>query len=87
MARVYVPHALKPICEQRDFIDVVAGSVREAIDRLEEQYPGVRPRLCRADRLMPGMAVSVNGAASSLGLLQPLKPDDEVHFLPAIGGG
>ena len=44
-------------------------------------------RLCDGDGLAPGLAVSVNGAASALGLLQKVKPDDEVHFLPAIGGG
>jgi molybdopterin converting factor small subunit len=31
--------------------------------------------------------VAVNGAVSSVGLLQKVPDGSEVHFLPAIGGG
>ena len=39
------------------------------------------------DRLKPGIAVAVNGQVSQLGHLQPLQEDNEVFFVPAIGGG
>ena len=36
---------------------------------------------------MPGMAVIVDGETGNVGLLEKVKEDSEVHFLPAIGGG
>ena len=54
---------------------------------LERRYPGVKARLCDAGGLRPGMVVAVDTAVAGLGLLQPVGPDSEVHFLPAIGGG
>jgi hypothetical protein len=33
------------------------------------------------------VAVIVDGEASVLGMLERLREDSEVHFLPAIGGG
>ena len=68
-------------------IEVDATTVRQLIEKLEVMYPGVKSQLCVNDRLRPGLAVTVNSNASSLGLRQPLSPGDEVHFLPAIGGG
>jgi molybdopterin synthase sulfur carrier subunit len=70
-----------------DQVDVEAGSVRQAVARLEELYPGIGSHLCDGDDLKPGLTVAVDGNVSSLGLLTKLKPDSEVHFLPAIGGG
>jgi molybdopterin synthase sulfur carrier subunit len=62
-------------------------TVRQLIDSLEQQYPGLRDRLCTADGLRPGVAVVVDGIASPVGWLQPVRPDSEVHFIPAISGG
>jgi hypothetical protein len=37
--------------------------------------------------IIPGFALSVDGALVSKGLLSPVGPHSEVHFLPAFGGG
>jgi molybdopterin synthase sulfur carrier subunit len=67
---------------------VVEGvTVREVIDRLEALYPGTKSQLVRDDQLRPGLTVAIDSAVSSAGLRQSVKPDSEVHFLPAIGGG
>ena len=68
-------------------VEVEGRNVRELIDRLEARFPGVKARLCQGDELQPGLNVAVAGSLSALGLLQPVDPDAEVHFLPAIGGG
>ncbi len=86
MPRIFIPPLLRPLTGV-DAVDVEAANVRQAIERLEEQFPGVRARLCDGDGLKPGLTVAVDGHVSSIGLLQKLKPDSEVHFLPAIGGG
>lgn len=64
-------------------------NVRQLIDDLEHQYPGLKARLYNEaeDTLMPGLAVMVDGDASLIGMLERVREDSEVHFLPAIGGG
>jgi molybdopterin synthase sulfur carrier subunit len=64
-------------------------NVRQIINDLEKQYPGLKEMLYdeEEDNLMPGIAVIVDGDASLIGLLERVREDSEVHFLPAIGGG
>ncbi len=54
---------------------------------MENRFPGIRAKLCDEDELKPGLTVAVDSNVSSIGLLQKLSDDSEVHFLPAIGGG
>jgi molybdopterin synthase sulfur carrier subunit len=84
---VYVPPQLKMLTGGAETVAVDCRNVRGAIAKLDEQFPGVKERLCQGDELRPGVSVSVNGRISSLGLYQKVQPQDEVHFIPAIGGG
>lgn len=70
-------------------LQVAGGSVRQIINNLEKDYPGVRAWLCDEEGvdLLPGIAVIVDGDASQLGLMERVGEDSEVHFLPALGGG
>jgi sulfur-carrier protein len=86
MPRVFIPPTLRALVGS-EVVDVPGRSVREVIEALDAQFPGVRQRLRDDDGLRSGIAVAVGGSVSSLGLLQRVGPDDEVHFLPAIGGG
>ena len=87
MARVFIPPLLRPLTGGASEIDVEGSSVRQVIAALDERYPGIGERLCEGDQLRPGLAVAVDGRMSSVGLLQKVQPESEVHFLPAIGGG
>lgn len=66
---------------------VEGATVRQIINNLEAEFPGIKARLVDNDRIMPGMAVIVDGEVTRLGLLQRVSEDNEIHFLPAIGGG
>ena len=87
MPTVYVPPLLRDLTGGDDVLEVEGQNVREAIERLDARFPGLRDRLCRGNQLAPGLSVTVDGRVSSLGLIQKLEPTSEVHFLPAIGGG
>lgn len=87
MAKVFIPPALRTLTAEQSEVVVDGETVREVIDRLDSIYPGIKAQLCRADQLRPGLAVAVDTSITSLGLNQRLRPDSEVHFLPAIGGG
>ena len=87
MITVFIPPQLRVFADGTESVDVEAGSVRQAIERLDALFPGIADRLRQGDELRPGLSVSVSGRVSGLGLFQKVSPGDEVHFLPAISGG
>lgn len=87
MPTVWIPPLLRDLTGGRETIPVVGATVGEVIDALEQLHPGIRERLCASGNLRPGLAAFVDTEAARQGLAQPVGPDSEVHFLPAIGGG
>ena len=87
MPTVIIPTPLRDITGDVTEIEVEARTVGEVIDQLDGLYPGIAERLRVDDEIRPGLAVAIDGAMSSRGLMQKLQPESEVHFLPAIGGG
>lgn len=61
--------------------------MREIIDNLEDACPGIRDRLVDEGRLRSNIRVAVDGRISSLGLLERVSQDSEIHFVAAVGGG
>ncbi len=87
MATVYIPHQMRELTGGQSTLEVGAGSVRDVIATLEDQFPGISARLCRDGELAPSLQVTVDGVLSHRGIRATVKPNSEVHFLPAIGGG
>ena len=63
-------------------VDVPGDTVRRVIEALDKIYPGIGAVLSDS-----GMAVAVDGHIHQDGLYEPVPPDAEVYFLPAIRGG
>ena len=61
--------------------------MREAIENLEVQFPGVKERLCEGDRIRPNISVLVDGHVTHLKIRERLEETSEVHFVIAISGG
>ena len=87
MAAVWIPPLLRDLTGGLESVNVSGSTVRQLIDQFDELHPGIKARLCDSGALRPGLAVVVDGLVAPLGLLQSVRPDSEVHFLPAIGGG
>jgi molybdopterin synthase sulfur carrier subunit len=87
MALVWIPPLLRDLTGGSETADVPGANVGQLIEALEQQFPGVRSRLCPGEVLRPGLAVIVDGQVARFGLLEPVGPDSEVHFLPALAGG
>jgi molybdopterin synthase sulfur carrier subunit len=89
MAEVWIPTAMLPLTQGQQRVQIEGSTVRQIVNNLEKKFPGTKVRLCddQEDDLLPGVAVIVDGDASQLGLLERVREDSEVHFLPAIGGG
>ena len=87
MATVYIPTMLLPVTGGVKQAQVEARNVRQLINGLEEQFPGIRERLLEDNQVRPNLAVSIDGEVARMGLLERVGETSEVHFVPAISGG
>lgn len=87
MPTIFIPAQLRSLTDGLTTVELTAADVGEAIDRLDERFPGIRARLCQGGDLMPGLQVSIDHRFTRQGLAAELAPRSEVHFLPVIGGG
>ena len=62
-------------------IKVLSDNIRAVIRELDKQFPGV------GDVLKTDMAVAIDGEIYQDVLLEPVGPNSEVAFIPAIEGG
>ena len=87
MPEVWIPALLLPLSGGRQKVNIPGKTIRQVIDNLELEYPGMRERLLDGDQLRPSISVVVDGVISQDKLRQMLEDDSEVHFMPAISGG
>jgi len=87
MPTVIVPALLRKLTNGQERVAVRGATVRQVVEDLERQFPGIKPHLVEDGDLKSGIAVSVDGEMGVGGLLDPVKENSEVYFLPAIGGG
>jgi molybdopterin synthase sulfur carrier subunit len=87
MPTVWIPALLRHLTGQRETVQVSGQSVREVIDALETQFPGIKARLIQGEALRPGLAVVIDTEVSREGLSAAVAENSEVHFIPAVGGG
>ena len=87
MADLHLPATLPPLFANLPrHITVEAGTVAEAIDRLEERWPGLRDRLCE-----PGPSlrrhINVYVDRQRADLATSLEKTSRVDVIAAISGG
>ena len=87
MPRVFIPPQMRSLTEGREVVDARGAHVREVLEDIEVRFPGIMDRLCQDGSLRPDVSVVVGGAIATLGLLQRVEPDTEIHFLPVLAGG
>ncbi len=87
MADIHLPPTLPPLFENLPRrLDVEAATVADVIERLNDQWPGMRDRLCDpGPALRPHINVYVDRERA--GLDTPLEPGSRVDVLAAISGG
>jgi len=87
MPTLWIPAPIRDLTHGKASVVVAGSSVREAIESLEAEYPGVKDRLCEEGKVRPNISVLVNGQVSHLKMREKLEEDSEVHFVIAISGG
>jgi molybdopterin synthase sulfur carrier subunit len=87
MATVILPRSLVSLIPgTKRSTDVDAATVADAIDRLDEQTPGIRNRLVDSGPVIR-QHINVFVDAQPAALDTPLRPDSTVHVIPAVSGG
>ena len=87
MPTVIVPALLRRLTGGKDRVAVSGTNVRQVVDDLERQFPGIKAHLVEDGDLKSGVAVSIDGEMGIGGLIDPVKENSDIYFLPAIGGG
>ena len=87
MPTVHIPPQMRDVTGGRSELSVEGRTLRQVVAGLEAECPGIAARLVEEDRILPGLAISIDGAVTSRGLLARVEPASQIHFLPAFGGG
>jgi molybdopterin synthase sulfur carrier subunit len=88
--RVLIPTPLQRLTQNQAEVSAEGGDIRELIEYLERQFPGVKARLCDeqgALRRFVNIYVNEEDIRFLKGDMTPLKDGDEVSIVPAIAGG
>ena len=87
MAELHLPATIPPLFQDLPrHLEVEAGTVREAIDRLDERWPGLRDRLCEPGPVLrPHINVYVDRERAALDTA--IEQRSRVDVIAAISGG
>ena len=87
---VRIPTPLRRVTDGQDKVDTEGETLRQLIDSMEGQYPGIKERLCDEDgNLRNFVNVFVNGEDVRFldGIDSATGDGDEVSIVPAVAGG
>ncbi len=87
MPTVWIPSLLRSYTQDHEKVYLAGTTMREVIDALESNFPGIKNRLYDGDQVRAGLAVVIDTQIARGGLSEPVQENSEVHFVPAIGGG
>ena len=87
---VKIPTPLRRVTGGQREVQIEAATIAELIAQLDQQYPGMRERLCGDDgQLRPFLNIYVKGEDIRFrdGVNTALQPGDDVSIIPAVAGG
>ena len=87
VATVFIPTMLQPLTGGVKQTVCQGRNVRQIIEALEEQYPGIKARLIEDGEIRSNLAVAIDGDVARMGMLERVGEGSEIHFVPAIAGG
>ncbi len=90
MPSVRIPTPLRKLVGEKDEITANAKNIKELIEDIERQFPGVKERLCDENgnvRRFINLYVNNEDIRFLKGVETELKESDVVSIIPAIAGG
>ena len=89
-ATVRIPTPLRGVTGGLDKANVNEGSMKDVVEGLEQQFPGIKDRLCDdKGNLRSFVNVYVNGEDIRFmdNMDSTVKSGDEISIVPAVAGG
>jgi molybdopterin synthase sulfur carrier subunit len=89
-AKVRIPTPLRKLTKEQETVSASGGNVGQLLDDLEQQFPGIKERLCdEKGQLRRFVNVYLNDEDIRFlqGQQTAIKDGDEVSIVPAIAGG
>ncbi len=88
--KVRIPTPLQKLTKDEEEVEIKASSIKELIDSLEKNYPGIKERICdESGNVRRFVNIFLND--EDIRFLEkettPLKEGDVVSIIPAIAGG
>ena len=87
MATAIIPSLMRKLTGGRDRVTVSGKNLREAIADLDRQFPGIANQLVEDGDIKASIAVSIDGEIGTDGVLDTIRDNSEIHFMPQISGG
>jgi molybdopterin synthase sulfur carrier subunit len=86
MALVFIPTMMQKLTHGVTDVQIGGRTIRDIIEQLEAQFPGMRDRLLQDGDIRPDIAVSIDGEIA-FDIMERVGDSSEVHFIPPISGG
>tara|TARA_Y100001936_G_scaffold102538_1_gene100887 strand:- start:1087 stop:1359 length:273 start_codon:yes stop_codon:yes gene_type:complete len=90
MSKIRIPTPLRRLTNEKDEVESNASSISELVVDLEEQFPGIKDRLCEDDgtiRKFINIYVNDEDIRFLDGVNTKINNEDIVSIIPAIAGG
>jgi molybdopterin converting factor small subunit len=87
MATAIIPSLLRKLTGGHDRVTVSGKNLREAIADLDRQFPGIASQLLDDGDIKASIAVAIDGEVGTSGVLDTIRENSEIHFMPSIAGG
>jgi molybdopterin synthase sulfur carrier subunit len=87
---IRIPTPLRKVTNGADKASIKANSIEQAIDELENQFPGIKPRICDdSGKIRNFVNVYLNGEDIRFlnGIDTNISDGDEISLVPAVAGG
>ena len=78
---------MRDLTHGRTVLRVNAQSLKQLIEAMDLEYPGIKYRLYESGQLRKDIMVIVDGKALKTGLEQTLTDESEIRFIPIVTGG
>ena len=82
MPDVWIPPRMQRITNGQEQVQVGGANVRQVVNNLEKEFPGIKEELCYEDDIMPGLAVIIDGETANLGMLEKVQENSEIPLPP-----
>ncbi len=88
--KVRIPTPLRKLTNGSDEVSADGKTIKELIDDLEDNFPGLKERICESDgrlRRFVNLYLNDEDIRFKKNMDTELKDNDEISIIPAIAGG